>query len=175
MTGCGKSSDTTITATADELSEAAAQAKDPAALKEIAKKWRAKTDSFLKEAGGNQEKKEARAKTFAEASKKFMHAYQQAAAKLLLPTDSSGPVVEVVTAMGNFKIELFPKEAPVTAKNFLDYAENWFYDDTIFHRVIPDFMIQGGGFTADMKEKPTKGKIVNEASNGLPNVRGTIA
>ncbi|MDO9068019.1 MAG: peptidylprolyl isomerase [Deltaproteobacteria bacterium] len=85
------------------------------------------------------------------------------------------PVLVMETSMGNIKIELFEKDAPITVKNFLDYANNGFYNDTIFHRVIPGFMAQGGGFTADRKQKPTKAAIKNEAANGLKNDRGTLA
>lgn len=89
--------------------------------------------------------------------------------------EESNPIVIMETSMGNIKIELFSKEAPVTVKNFIDYVQSGFYENTIFHRVIPNFMIQGGGFTADMKQKPTRTPIKNEASNGLKNKRGTIA
>lgn len=77
--------------------------------------------------------------------------------------------------MGIIKIELDEGRAPITVKNFLHYVDEKFYDGTIFHRVMPDFMIQGGGFTPDMKEKPTGPPIKNEAGNGLNNDRGTIA
>ena len=85
------------------------------------------------------------------------------------------PVVMMETSLGNVKIELFEKEAPISVKNFLDYATSGFYSDTIFHRVISGFMIQGGGFTAELTQKPTKAPIKNEAGNGLKNQRGTIA
>jgi peptidyl-prolyl cis-trans isomerase A (cyclophilin A) len=85
------------------------------------------------------------------------------------------PVVDMETSLGKIKIELFEKEAPISVKNFLDYAKSGFFNDTIFHRVIPGFMIQGGGFTADRKQKPTNAAIKNEAANGLKNDRGTIA
>ncbi|MCE5185171.1 MAG: peptidyl-prolyl cis-trans isomerase [Planctomycetaceae bacterium] len=84
-------------------------------------------------------------------------------------------MVSVKTSMGEIKIELLPDKAPITVKNFLAYVESGFYNSTIFHRVIPGFMIQGGGMTADMQEKPTQAPIKNEASNGLKNDRGTIA
>jgi len=77
--------------------------------------------------------------------------------------------------MGNIKIELYPDKAPITVKNFLDYVNSNFYNGTIFHRVINNFMIQGGGFTEDMHPKATKSPIKNEATNGLKNKRGTIA
>jgi len=85
------------------------------------------------------------------------------------------PVVTMETSLGNVRIELFEKEAPISVKNFLDYAKSGFYSGTIFHRVIPGFMAQGGGFTADRKQKPTNAPIKNEAANGLKNDRGTIA
>src|SRR4030042_424663 len=83
--------------------------------------------------------------------------------------------VKLETTMGDIVIELDDKAAPVTVKNFLAYVDEGFYDGTIFHRVIPNFMIQGGGFTPDMEQKKTHPPIVNEASNGLKNNRGTIA
>jgi len=85
------------------------------------------------------------------------------------------PQVELDTSKGKIVLELYPQKAPETVKNFLGYVDAKFYDGTIFHRVIPKFMIQGGGFTADMKRKPTRQPIINEADNGLKNDRGTIA
>ncbi len=87
------------------------------------------------------------------------------------------PVVTMKTSMGTIKIELFADKAPVTVKNFLSYADEKFFDGTIFHRVISNFMIQGGGFTKSVpiREKPTKAPIINESTNGLKNDRGTIA
>src|SRR5436190_7475599 len=84
-------------------------------------------------------------------------------------------VVVMETSKGTIKIELFADKSPITVKNFLSYVDDKFYDGTIFHRVISDFMIQGGGFESGMKEKKTKGAIKNESSNGLSNKRGTIA
>ncbi len=84
-------------------------------------------------------------------------------------------MVKLETSMGNIVIELNEQAAPVTVKNFLGYAEEEFYDGTIFHRVIPGFMIQGGGFTTGMEQKETREAIINEAKNGLKNERGTIA
>lgn len=86
-----------------------------------------------------------------------------------------GPVVVLSTSMGEIKIGLYEKEAPETVKNFLDYVSDGFYDNTIFHRVIPNFMIQGGGFSPDMRQKDTKRPIRNEADNGLQNDEGTVA
>lgn len=83
--------------------------------------------------------------------------------------------VRLQTSMGDIVIELNEKAAPVTTKNFLRYVEEGFYDGTIFHRVIPGFMIQGGGFTPDMQTKKPHEPIINEASNGLKNDKGTIA
>jgi peptidyl-prolyl cis-trans isomerase B (cyclophilin B) len=88
---------------------------------------------------------------------------------------SETKTVKLETSMGNIVIELNEQAAPVTVKNFLGYIEEGFYDGTIFHRVIPDFMIQGGGFTDQMVEKQTREAIINEAKNGLKNERGTIA
>jgi cyclophilin family peptidyl-prolyl cis-trans isomerase len=79
------------------------------------------------------------------------------------------------TTKGDITIELYPDKAPLTVENFLSYVTEKFYDNTIFHRVIKDFMIQGGGLTVDFKEKPAKAPIQNEAKNGLKNKRGTIA
>jgi cyclophilin family peptidyl-prolyl cis-trans isomerase len=85
------------------------------------------------------------------------------------------PVVVIDTSLGTIKVELNEEKAPITVKNFLNYVDAKHYDNTIFHRVIPDFMVQGGGFEGGMKEKPTKEAIKNESTNGLTNDRGTIA
>ena len=89
----------------------------------------------------------------------------------------SGPNPQVVmeTSEGTIKIELFQRQAPTTVANFLTYVDAKFYDGTIFHRVIPDFMTQGGGFLPGMKEKQTRAPIKNESFNGLENTRGTLA
>ncbi len=79
------------------------------------------------------------------------------------------------TNKGDITIELYADKAPITVKTFLSYVDEGIFTDTIFHRVIPNFMIQGGGFTKDMKQKPTKAPIKNEADNGLRNSRGTLA
>ncbi len=84
-------------------------------------------------------------------------------------------MVKLETSKGDIVIELDDKAAPVTAANFLQYVNEGFYDGTIFHRVIPQFMIQGGGFTPDMQEKQTHPSIACESKNGLKNKRGTIA
>jgi cyclophilin family peptidyl-prolyl cis-trans isomerase len=86
------------------------------------------------------------------------------------------PVVIMETSKGTIKIELFADKSPITVKNFLSYVDDKFYDGTIFHRVISDFMIQGGGFESGLKEKEkTKAPIKNESANGVSNERGTIA
>ena len=83
--------------------------------------------------------------------------------------------VKLKTTAGDIVVELNEKAAPVTVGNFIQYAEDGFFDGTIFHRVIADFMVQGGGLTADMNNKETRPAIVNEANNGLKNNRGTLA
>ncbi|MDH3947782.1 MAG: peptidylprolyl isomerase [Gammaproteobacteria bacterium] len=85
------------------------------------------------------------------------------------------PRVRVETSLGNFELQLDPEKAPKTVANFLGYVNSGFYDGTIFHRVIDGFMIQGGGFTPDYERKPTNAPVINEADNGLKNLRGTIA
>ena len=79
------------------------------------------------------------------------------------------------TTLGNFEVELFEKEAPISSENFLSYVDDGFFDGVIFHRVIPGFMIQGGGLTADLKNKKGHEPIQNEATNGLKNKRGTLS
>jgi len=83
--------------------------------------------------------------------------------------------VVMETSLGSITLELDNAKAPASVANFLAYADAGFYDGTIFHRVIPNFMIQGGGYTADLKQKPTQPPVKNEAANGLKNLRGTIA
>ncbi|PLX93253.1 MAG: peptidyl-prolyl cis-trans isomerase A [Desulfuromonas sp.] len=87
----------------------------------------------------------------------------------------SSPRVRLVTSMGEIVIELNAEKAPISTENFLEYVNDGFYDGTIFHRVIENFMIQGGGMTPDMSQKKTRGQIKNEAANGLGNVRGSLA
>ncbi|MDR0454812.1 MAG: peptidyl-prolyl cis-trans isomerase [Deferribacteraceae bacterium] len=87
----------------------------------------------------------------------------------------AGVFVTMKTSYGTIQMELYPDKAPETVKNFLSYVESGFYNGTIFHRIIPNFMIQGGGFTVDMVEKSANKPIKNEADNGLKNDRGTIA
>jgi peptidyl-prolyl cis-trans isomerase A (cyclophilin A) len=79
------------------------------------------------------------------------------------------------TTLGDFKIEFFEKEAPISVANFRKYVADGFFDGTIFHRIVPGFVIQGGGFTEDMTQKKTKPTIKNEADNGLKNERGTLS
>ncbi len=88
---------------------------------------------------------------------------------------SENPRVVMKTNMGEITLELFSDKAPVTVENFLVYVREGFYDDTVFHRVIDGFMIQGGGFDEEMNKKPTNKPIKNEADNGLSNTKGTIA
>lgn len=85
------------------------------------------------------------------------------------------PVVLFKTNMGEFKIELYPEKAPISVQNFLDYVSTGHYNNTIFHRVIDGFMVQGGGFNKEFDQKPVKKAIANEADNGLKNERGTVA
>ena len=85
------------------------------------------------------------------------------------------PKVIMKTTDGDIVIELYADKSPVTVANFLEYVDAGYYDGTVFHRVISNFMIQGGGFTTEMKEKPTRDPIVNESSNKLHNTRGTLA
>jgi cyclophilin family peptidyl-prolyl cis-trans isomerase len=84
-------------------------------------------------------------------------------------------MVRFETSHGSFTIELFPKEAPVTVENFLKYVDDGFFDGTIFHRIVPGFVIQGGGLTADFDNKETRDPIQNEAKNGLKNGRGWLS
>jgi len=96
-----------------------------------------------------------------------------AAAAVAAPAEN--PIVVMKTSKGDITLELFADKAPNTVQNFLAYVDAKFYDGTIFHRVIKGFMIQGGGMTADLSEKPTRAPIRNEAANRLSNRRGTIA
>ncbi len=101
-----------------------------------------------------------------------------AACTLLLAGDllaADAPRVLLSTSLGEIEVELEAEKAPISVENFLAYVESGHYDGTIFHRVIPGFMIQGGGFTEDLAQKPTRASIKNEADNGLHNVRGTLA
>jgi cyclophilin family peptidyl-prolyl cis-trans isomerase len=89
--------------------------------------------------------------------------------------DDAKPVVVIETSMGNITVELDPTKAPITVENYLKYVDAKFYDGTIYHRVMPGFMIQGGGMLPNMREKGTNPPIKLEAKNGLSNKRGTIA
>lgn len=88
---------------------------------------------------------------------------------------AQNPQVVIETSKGNIVVELFAQEAPKSTENFLAYVDDGFYDGTLFHRVMQNFMVQGGGFDAQMQKKDTKAPIVNEADNGLKNTRGTLA
>ncbi|HLZ98079.1 MAG TPA: peptidylprolyl isomerase [Steroidobacteraceae bacterium] len=90
------------------------------------------------------------------------------------PVGARAVQVQVVTSMGNFTIELLPERAPLTVAQFLKYVDQGHYSGTLFHRVIPNFVIQGGGFDTDYKLKPAPAKVVNESGNGLTNQRGTV-
>ena len=101
-------------------------------------------------------------------------------AAALLPMSASAqgtaaPRVKLNTSQGDIVLELYPDKAPKTVENFLQYVRDQHYDGTVFHRVIGNFMIQGGGFTADLQQKPTRAPVVLEATNGLKNDRGAVA
>ncbi len=107
-----------------------------------------------------------------------IHPMKKLLAALLLTVSTlsfAGPKVEFKTTMGDFVVELNPEKAPKTVENFLGYVNSGFYNGTIFHRVINNFMVQGGGFTPDMQQKPTKAPIPLESQNGLSNVVYSIA
>ena len=93
----------------------------------------------------------------------------------LARADGTNPMVVMKTTDGDITIELFADKSPITVENFLRYADEGHFDGTVFHRVIPNFMIQGGGFTEKLEEKPTHAPIVNESRNKLHNTRGTLA
>jgi peptidyl-prolyl cis-trans isomerase A (cyclophilin A) len=97
---------------------------------------------------------------------------------LILPLHAAqpaDPIVVLKTSLGTITLQLDATHAPLSTSNFLTYVDSKFYDGTIFHRIIPGFMVQGGGFTPDMTEKPTQPAIHNESTNGLKNLRGTIS
>ena len=104
-------------------------------------------------------------------------AQKQEAIKAISKHVKGNPMVAVKTSFGTIKIELFAGKAPISVKNFLSYVDEKYFDNTVFHRVIKGFMIQGGGFAATdpIRQKPTKAQIKNESDNGLKNERGTIA
>lgn len=89
--------------------------------------------------------------------------------------EQPAPRVRLATSHGVIVLELYPDKAPKTVANFLDYVRSGFYDGTIFHRVVPNFVVQGGGFDTSFRHKPTKAPVANEATNGLSNLRGTVA
>ena len=105
---------------------------------------------------------------------RFMMLFVVAAA-FAAPAESANPRVKLETSKGIIVIELEQAKAPITVGNFLEYVNSGFYNGTIFHRVMSGFMVQGGGFTQDMQQKPTREAIVNEYANGLTNKRGTLA
>ncbi len=94
---------------------------------------------------------------------------------LCINAQAANPLVEVKTSLGDIMVELFPGKAPITVNNFLDYVKSGFYRGTVFHRVVNRFVIQGGGYTPDLRPKPTLPPIPDEADNGLSNDAGTIA
>ncbi len=96
-------------------------------------------------------------------------------ASLISTSFAANPQVVITTNLGNITVELDAEKAPKTVGNFLQYVQSGFYNGTIFHRVISNFMIQGGGFTPDFQKKQTNPPIMNEANNGLKNLKGTIA
>ena len=105
----------------------------------------------------------------------FLAACTLSLASQLMAADAKLPHVLLDTSMGQIEVELDAVKAPVSTQNFLTYVDQGYYNNTIFHRVIPGFMVQGGGFTRDMREKEAAAPIKNEADNGLHNVRGTLA
>ena len=88
---------------------------------------------------------------------------------------NTNPVVKMSTSLGDIDIEMLPEDAPITVENFLAYVDAGHFDGLVFHRVIPNFVIQGGGFTPDMQQRDTRAPIKNEADNGLKNLRGTLS
>jgi cyclophilin family peptidyl-prolyl cis-trans isomerase len=88
---------------------------------------------------------------------------------------ADNPKISMATSLGEITVELYPEDAPLTVANFLTYVGARFYDGTIFHRVVPDFVVQGGGFTPELQQKATRATIKNEAGNGLKNTRGTLS
>jgi cyclophilin family peptidyl-prolyl cis-trans isomerase len=107
----------------------------------------------------------------------LLQAPQSTAASQVQPPQPApgNPLAVISTSLGDITVELYKDRAPISTENFLSYATQGFYSGTIFHRVIPGFMIQGGGLTPELVEKPTRPPISNEAANGLSNVRGTLA
>ncbi|MBI3560731.1 MAG: peptidyl-prolyl cis-trans isomerase [Gammaproteobacteria bacterium] len=108
-------------------------------------------------------------------SKSFLSTVVFCLATMTLAQAEPNPQVKIQTTLGEIVVELYPAKAPKTVANFLQYVDEGFYNNTIFHRVIDNFMIQGGGFTPDYTQKQTRAPVLNEANNGLKNDRGTIA
>lgn len=94
---------------------------------------------------------------------------------VLRPLQAGNPIVVIETSLGRVTLELYPEKAPKTVENFLAYVDSEHFNGTIFHRVFSQILVQGGGFTSGLKEKPTRAAIPNEADNGMKNLRGTIA
>ena len=117
----------------------------------------------------------APAKPAAKAPAKAAAPAKKAAETPASEADKTASKVLIKTNLGEMTVELYPDKAPKTVENFLAYVNAKFYDGTVFHRVIDNFMIQGGGFTPDLRQKPTRPAIANEAKNGLSNARGTLA
>ena len=176
-----------LTAAAKEKAAAAAEAtkEKAAAVAEATKeKAAAVAEAAKKTAASAAESIKSSSKKAAEAASDLV---EKAKAKTIgvpaAPEEAAKPAVKVdlkpkvkfSTNMGDFIVELDAEKAPITVKNFMAYVDGGFYTNTIFHRVISNFMIQGGGFTADMNKKTTKAPIVLESRNGLSNLRGTIA
>jgi cyclophilin family peptidyl-prolyl cis-trans isomerase len=161
------------TAAKVKIREAATAAKEKASEAASAAKEKAsEAASAAKEVG--QKAIDTSAKIVQKAKAKLMgNEKTDSSAKPALIT--SKPKVKFKTNLGEFIVELNPEKAPITVKNFMGYVDAGFYSNTIFHRVISSFMIQGGGFTSDMNKKATNAPIVLESKNGLSNVRGTIA
>src|SRR6516162_2642250 len=101
--------------------------------------------------------------------------YARSAISPATSASRKGNMIQFETSHGTFTVELFPKEAPVTVENFLRYVDDGHFDGTIFHRIVPGFVIQGGGLTADFANKKTRAPISNEAKNGLKNTRGSLS
>ncbi len=101
--------------------------------------------------------------------------FLQTQAPAQTPPAATNPQVVVDTSLGSFTIELFQDKSPVSVENFLQYVHDGFYSGTIFHRVVAGYVVQGGGYTPDLTEKPARPPIQNEATNGLSNQRGTVA
>lgn len=106
---------------------------------------------------------------------KFVKLLASLSLLLSINTLAESNLIAIKTDLGTFVIEVYPKSAPVTVKNFLEYVDSNFYDGTIFHRVVPGFVVQGGGMTFDFTEKPTAKPVINESANGLPNDYKSVA